>query len=52
MYNLMGLDTPDRMSAICDKDDDICDIFFAFLHTNPLLKRDLLSQGRFFSLLV
>ena len=42
IVKLREMDTLDRFSAIFHKGDNFCDFLFAFLSTNPLLKRGLL----------
>ena len=38
------MDTSRDLAPIFHKGDNFCDFLFAFLHTNPLLKRDHLKE--------
>ena len=45
--HLRGLDTTDGVSVYCiHKQYSFCELLFAFLHTNPLLKRDLFKKRK------
>ena len=43
---LRGIETHGKFSATVYKGDNFCVLQFAFLHTDTLLKRDLLSKGK------